>query len=473
MQGSIIQQETQPMIVEKLYEFENTKGLLDFTFEETGIPYWMLVRFMILRNVAYQKAGQIVPHSNRVFKTYIPKGYDRIKRSVYCTTKKEVVFAFYDNSAFAEKDGKIGDHRMLPYMNYVGNKGITILDYVFEDPYQYKNDYCNWKSSYSMRKKLEKQMGKRAFSESKKVKAFIAYLEKEFPYPLEFELRKKIFNHLRYAGRLLPVAISEFETYLDIVKPKLVVLQGACYLDPAQVAMIWACREKNIKTAEIQHGYVGRDIEAYNCGEQISQSEMCKRIYPDYFLTRGEFWNKRLNVPVVTVVVGNHKMSTVKERLKSKNVLIICSAEVLSYTKIAEIIKDSVGEGTVYFRLHPNLMTEEYVAKLKMQEDEHFKLANEYELNYYLNLCQYVVVGRSTIVYEALSVGRIVFFYKEKGTDEFYKDVKEKVFGFEEFEELKQLWEDREKLEPTVCPEFYDNRWKELYGSFLSSIGIE
>ena len=78
-------------------------------------------------------------------------------------------------------------------------------------------------------------------------------------------------------------------------------------------------KDKGIKVLEAQHSIVGPYNPAYNYS--YSKDSEYAEYMPDIFMSYGEYWEKRLHIPVRIIPVGNpnfYKNSSTKKEIKGR-----------------------------------------------------------------------------------------------------------------------------------------------------------
>ena len=240
-----------------------------------------------------------------------------------------------------------------------------------------------------------------------------------------------------------------------------------------QVASNLACRDLHISTAEIQHALEVRNSKAHHWGDAIIRSRSCQKIFPDYFLMYGKYWSDAVALPSKKVVIGTHRKYRVNIGKRNDNVLICLSMSNEKYNELIEWVLNNTDINTkVYLRLHPLENTEKDRSIFaKFKASDRFEFANEKKLEYYLMKCTYVISTGSTVIYEALTCGNIVFVPR----DELYyytnvNFIEDKIYSFQTFQELDKIWKRRNEIPTTAYDDFYDMNYKELYGRFIENM---
>ena len=466
-------------ILKEIYKFESDENLLKYTFSDVEISYWMYIRQRIIRkteddNLNITETVQKKPYIEQ------HRIEENIRRNPFFSASRDILFAFFDNAVFSKnEEGVIAEQRMYPYMELFRENTTVLVSYQYEDKFEFQCSYPHWRSDRFLMKCIGRrlqtvQKKKKGKKSTKNIKRFIQYLEDKYPYQIDFQTKKQIFEELKFIMEFQPVAVKVFEKYLSIVKPKIVIINCASYFPYWEIAMTIACKKRNIITAEIQHGMIGKWSEAYHCGNAIKKNEFCKLIYPDYYLTRGAYWNQMIDIPTTTYVIGNAKLSDVKKTVNSNNILFVAETEIDFYIDILDYILEHIEKDIIlYFRLHPYRYNEEVLYKFRKYDGyDNFVLANDRELGYYLNQCRFVISSYSMVTYEALSVGRIVLFLKENGYKKIYEEVQNMVYDFSDGREFMELWNRKEELEAVVYSSIFENDWEKRYRGFLKKVGV-
>ncbi|MEW9902623.1 hypothetical protein [Pseudomonas putida] len=101
----------------------------------------------------------------------------------------------------------------------------------------------------------------------------------------------------------LPVMHHAYRRLLEKVRPRLVLMEQACYGDFSPLNQV--AREMGIRVAEPQHGMVSGGHDAYCYAPLLRDSEAYKNCLPHDFLGYGAWWNAQINVPVEKWVIGH------------------------------------------------------------------------------------------------------------------------------------------------------------------------
>ncbi len=450
---------------EQIIMYDNNNELLKYRLEYKNIPIWPLIRCEIICTCIDRKMGvesRSIPDDIITEKGKID---EFIIRNPFFSVHKDVI---YKESSYMP----ISNHNLMkPYVD-LNSKSSVLVTNITKDKAQYT--YNNWKLDSFIRRLAVRNNSGINKNDSRTAKNLIQYLLKTFPFEIDNKLCSSIFQNIISYSKYLLNYTKIWKTYLTIVKPYLVVLWCASYFGVDRVAMKLACNELNIPTAEIQHSVeLKKTSHAHYWGNQIVENKECKSIFPDYFLTFGKYWNDKVNISSQKIVVGTSRKYCIDTQKRIENILICLSTNYDKYLNLVLEVTDSIeSDVKIYIRLHPEENTNKnrslfstYINNLK------FELANEEELQYYLKRCTYVISCGSTVIYEALTCGKIVFVPRDTLYD-FYNliDIEDRIAVFSTLDEFKQLWSKRKKMSMRAYNDFFNMDYKRLYGKFVQSI---
>lgn len=456
---------------DNLRKFENNFNILKFTLEYGNIPMWPLIRNQVIIYGINSKYGSTNKKREKAFCREKSVLKELTFRNPYLTTHKDVAFVGFPSSNFEKhENGILYDERIKAYVDLF-HKSSMIISVTDNDEFVY--GYKNWKSDYAVNEFATNEKWKnRSKKDALVLKQFVKFLEDECPVEISTELKKKIYQILMFYSKYLRGYVEAWKIYLKVVRPKLVVEYCGCFMGISNVAMNLACDKLKISTAEIQVSSIRKNFHSYCCGRAIAESDICKHIYPDYFLTWGKYWGNIVNNPCRTVTIGTHrKYETINQR--NENVLICLSGMYESYIKYIDLIMSySTPKSKIYLRIHPkeNSKNVRNIFK-KFEEDNRFNFANQSGLQDYLKECTYMFACGSTVIYEALACGKIVFIPKDYAYDLHSMDgVKDKINSFETPEEFSILWQKRFSMQMKAYNDFFEMNYEKLFKKFVRDI---
>lgn len=469
-------------VMDEIYEFENSEELLSFRFRDTGIPMWMFVRSVLLRAIGYvamvpvygveQGKKRKVPVSDE--KTWIDK---YICRNPFFTLKKDIVWAFFNYSASeVHQDNKVYYDLVMPFMQMLPKRGTTIMSGQGTDVQESVCDHPNWKRDNIFWDILNMTKSREVCKEDRdNINGLLRYVSESFPMNVDKQIKKQMYDYLYSVGLNLKTLISLCECYLKIVRPKLVVIDLGSYSALIHSAMIIACRKRGITTAEFQHAWVGKNHENYYHGDLIVKDEHCKKVRPDYLLTMGSFWNSQVKIPQKIFTIGYAKLSEKNTVPHNDNILFAATCCYDQYEDILNNILPYIDSSAkIYFRLHPTAATPHLIKRFaKYRKYDCFEMAGEKDLDYYIKKCRYVIADGSTVCYEALYMGRIVFNLDNAKSMLYGTNELDCVKKFGTAGEFLELWKNRDSYESVRHTEFYGPDWERNFKKFLGMHGIK
>lgn len=468
--------------MEEIYEFENSEELLSFRFKDTGIPMWMFVRSTLIRVTGYAAMGATyeVEHGQ---KRKAPVGDEKtridkyIRRNPFFTLKKDIVWAMFDYSvAQIHQDGRAYYDLVMPFMQMLPGRGTTIMTGTGTAVQESVCDHPNWKRDNIFWDIMNRTKSREVCKEDREgMKGLLRYVSERFPQNVDMRIKQQMYGYLYSIGLNHKTLISLCEIYLKIVRPKLVVVDCGSYEAPLHSAMIIACRKRGIATAEFQHAWVGRNHENYNHGDLIVKDEYCKRVLPDYLLTMGRFWDSQVSIPQKVFTIGYAKLPEQTAVPQNDSILFAASYFYDQYEDMLNnILPHMDGNAKIYFRLHPLEAAPPLIKRFeKYQRYGCFEMANEKELGYYMKKCRYVIVDGSTVCYEALHMGRIVFNWDNAYSRFYGINELDCVRKFGTAGEFLELWKNRDSYEAVRHAEFYGADWERNFRKFLGMHGIK
>lgn len=464
---------------DRLYEFENTEYLYHFRFKDTKLPMWMFVRLYVIESLTYNQVyianKQISEGKKRVKKIEKNIWQKYVIRNPFLSRRKEIVFAFWQYEDLRQHDdGRVYEDFIMPFLQIFQYNSTTLMDGCIQNVYELDCTHPNWKMDDIFTDLLKCREIDIAVEDKRQIKQFIDFLERNCPFPIESDIKKDVYVSLRMFAQYLKSMIKICELYLRITNPKVVIMFCASYPSILRTAMIIACKNKNVMTAELQHGWVGKyNPNTYHC-DYIIKTKECNLMLPDYFLTFGEYWNNQIRMASKCITVGYAK-SVVDNVFPDNSSILFCAGlHFEMYLELLEEIMPKLDVATkIYFRFHPTSSSQKQKNPFnKYLKYPNFVLADEKDLSDYMKDCRYVIADGSTIVYEALFMGRIVFALESELSIKLgFRDLPD-VHVFRDAKDFMKLWSERNKLDSVYHKEFFDLNYKEKYVGFLKKCGI-
>lgn len=465
---------------DKMYEFENKKDLYHFRFKDTGLPMWMFVRLLIIEGVAYNTGYSAKKQISRgklrekeIQKNILQK---YVMRNPYLSRKKDIVFAFWGFQELRQHDdGMVYEDFIMPFLRIFPHNTTTVMEGRIRNRYELDCAHPNWKMADIFTDIIKYKEVDVSTEDQKQIRGFINFLECNCPFQIESSLKKDICAQLNYFAKYAKLMIKMCELYLQIVKPKVVIIFCASYPGILRTPMIMACKNKKVVTAELQHGWVGEyNPNTHICNYIIKNKEF-NRMMPDYFLTFGKYWNSQVRATSKCNVIGYTK-PIIEDAVPVNNKILFCAGlHFETYMELLDGLMSKLDFDTeIYFRFHPTYSSQEQKNLFKKYlKYPNFIAADKKDLGDYMKECRYVIVDGSTIAYEALFMGRIVFALESELSIKLgYRDIPD-VHMFRDAIDFMELWNERSKLKPVYHKEFFDLNYKENYIRILKKCGVD
>lgn len=459
--------------LDSLYAFEENGELVDFEYPNTDVPMWLFVR-MLVKELKINTAQLKV--ENRFSFVYEPFTHTReiemFERNPYNSYNKQILFFGFNNVQMGKTDeGLIVETRYYPYISFCPDESASIVSFVCKTDWGLRSDYPNWYSDLALVELGEKD----SMSVNGEIlKRFVDYLREYFPFDINIYESRIIMKHLYNSVSRLSSRIKACEKVLDVIRPKVVIIEEACFLHGYRIPMILACKKRGIVTADIQYASFNKYFTtSYYYGNGIINDNRCKRVFPDYVLTKGEYWNGQISVPSKKFVIGDAFF--LPDKKKDEKCILFCVGA--QYEKCEFLLDDLLKkmnshEFTVFLRVHPGMESNTIPHFKRFEKYSSFKWGNDHALSYYLNTCASCIIEHpSTTEYEALALGLSVYAFDVNNNR--LEDMlnNNEIKTIHNADEFLEYWRDTEKDECKIHNEYIDFNWKENLSAFLKSVG--
>ena len=471
-------------LYEQMYEFENNSQLYEFRFEDTKVPMWMYIRSWFIGAIT-DKIGE--KESNDIWKEKMSRPF--IKKSVinkyvirnpFLSHQRDILFAFWGYSELRQHDdGLVYEDFIMPFLQMFPDNTTTLMDGKILNRYELDCVHPNWKMDDIFMDiiKWNKGLIKTPdinVKDRKNIKGLMNFLNHNCPLQVDKDLRSTTVRKLEDISRISTQMIKVCETYLRVVKPKVVVICCASYPNILRTSMILACRNKNVITAELQHGLTCRYNAHYQYCNYILNNSDCYKMLPDYYLTFGEYWSSQVKIPQKCNIISYAK-TVIKNKIPNNNKILFCAGiNFDEYINFLNKVMPKVDiDVEIYFRFHPRYSSKKQRGRFRRYlKYPNFFMADEKDLSFYMKECRYVIQDGSTICYEALFAGRVVFSFKSEQGIRTGVNKLQDVHSFKNAEDFMELWNERDKLQSKCHDEFFDLNYKKNYVKFLKKCGV-
>ncbi|MCX4296486.1 MAG: hypothetical protein OSJ73_05565 [Lachnospiraceae bacterium] len=463
---------------EQMYKFEENIHLYDFRFKDTKIPMWIYIRSSFIRDVVdrkvYYQINQIHSEKNsiQIKKSFINK---YIIYNPFFSYRRDILFALWTYGGLKQhQDGQVFEDLIMPFLQMFPDRTNIIMDGNITNQYELDCMHPNWKMDDIFMDILYKRKNDISNEDKKNIKGFLTFVYKNCPLKIENSLKDEIRCKLEGFARYSKQMIKIFESYLQVVKPKVAIICCASYPDLLRTSMILACKNKKVITAELQHGLTAKYHSHYQYSDCIIKSNRCKKMLPDYFLTFGEYWNNQVKIPQKCNTIGYAK-PVIKDNVPINNKILFCAGlNFDTYIQFFDKLLSELDENIeIYFRFHPTYSSKKYRDQFnKYLNYPNFFIADNEDLDFYMKKCRYVIVDGSTVCYEALFMGRIVFSFASDQSTRLGISSLPYIHLFNSVDDFIDLWKNRNTFKSEYHFEFFDLNYRQYYMNFLKKCGV-
>ncbi|HTQ63856.1 MAG TPA: hypothetical protein VMI12_03615 [Puia sp.] len=413
-------------IREYIWQIDNTPGILEHRVN--GLPLWLIMRydlyqFLLRKSFFPEHTESKFSFSEKIrnrFLLYLHRYHSR-KHNPLAIRKKFGCVNFASGvGSIMQKGCYIS--RVSGFLNTI--PGLTTLNVIYQNKLKRPEKYCG---VYSFLDQLIFQgQKKNSYLPGEQVKEFRDLFNKVQKISDGILTNKEAdlyLNNIRIIANLLPQYEKNIRQFLNVVQPKLIIVEDANYGGWQVMQLIKIAREMKIPTAEIQHGIL--DI-AYQYGEQLKNEPAFASCKTNYVLTFGQYFSNYISSSSENICLGNFYLERKKKNFKIKseqgikNILFISQQ---AYTDvIVPVLEEALRKYTIPFKLIIRLHPSETTNKSRFQKLLKFKFSffSHREDIYDLLLDADFVIGlHSAVLFESIYFNKVPFVYKNEISDEF------------------------------------------------------
>jgi hypothetical protein len=385
-------------LIDKFHEFEIKYRLFDLQ-TEGGIYWWDIVRFDVYEIINYNANEKIIQYRG-------PGDNKKITRVAR--------FLLKDFAYIVKKYFNRNDYLFLLNPRDRSEEGYSI-DYICEAAVKLLH-----KNSFLIDGFLTNNTKEGMYLNTLQRIFRVFYIKRNKKFDLDINeinsIFQKEFNITFNFKNRIDMRISNFQSdlkyysyFFKVVKPKIVFFQAS----GEQKGLLYACKERNIKTVEFQHGQINKFHVYYSYPESLTFDDL--RTNPDVLLSFSSYWHK-VNYPVKKKVeVGSAKYDS-NFKGQGKNITIVCSSiHMEELTPLIHKLSLGICDRRIIVKLHP--MQKNEVSHIKRTWEKYKNIDvvfNEKSIFDIYKECSSVVLIQSTAAYEALNFGLKVFVYKKQ-----------------------------------------------------------
>lgn len=382
-----------------------------FEFEYCGVAFWQVIRTQLhdfLKEKSKMGLQMTSNHINvlKVTRMYMGAVYNSISSLIRLSrikTKKKFMIASNMGST-------------NPYLRVVMDKDIY-------DYYLYTTDYLaigDKESDFNCSFLFFMSAYYRVLSyivpiKKDKLYSMVNKIKKDFEAYLGITVEENyLYRIIKQYTKLFMTSIKFYSVLLNKCQPKYLLLDNGYSI--FNYALVYVAKQKNIVTVEFQHGIANSLVVQYTYLNKEYENDCI----PDYFLTFGDYWSKKVGLPNKCNVsaVGcclydcaMRKYSNIKKN--DKHVVVFTNENTSDLIEIVADVATSLSDYGYYFyiKVHPR----EFIlfdVDFSQIENSNVKIIKDeisaYEL---INSCKHCIGVSSTTLFENYEAGNVVHIF--------------------------------------------------------------
>lgn len=425
-------------LLERFLEFEYRNNL--FEQEISGVKFWHFIRYGTYADILLKQLMETGEVRDRLTPSEMA-GVEKVKaywqrlskyarncfgaRSLRGLSGKELLFLC------SPRRVKDDDRYICPYTDTFLHD-LRYSYYVLEQPYRGKHfrpvetNNLKYFDQALLKAGLKRTANKLRFRYGSSTNKFAVVnglaekLEHEFGVTVD---RRGFGNSIMDLVQRICALSGEIEKILRKIRPRLII--EVCSYDSIHMLVTSVAKRLGIRTAELQHGIMGRYHLAYNFLEKRNLET-----FPDYVLLFGKYWKESTRFPVNgerLIVTGFPYFEDKVKRHRNKKVQLHDPKTVLfisqgtigkQLSRMAVELFDTLEKSRyrVIYKLHPGEFLR-WKKEYPWLADSGIEVIDNTEksIYYYLSLAWFVVGVFSTAIFESLAFGSQIFVAKLPG----------------------------------------------------------
>lgn len=468
-------------VIERIFSVEEDPRILEFKTYD-GIPIWMMSRYYFLYNILFSRMLRFdsptrLRELNATAISTIIKtvGYNISHQSL----KKRKTILLYTTNRKTTVDSKFfnryTDQLALVYPDETLTIEQALLNW--EWPFPRANNCVYFDINSRIIGEIRSRLGsKRDVPQIVELVDYVAskandlcdihFSDKDKQVHISYI--EKVIISMRYQAKWI-----EKQSTKDT---KLFVMVGGAY--PFSYPINKVLKEKGIKTADLQHGYITKSNLMYNYSEGIVHHPDVVQGLPDYFLTYGDYWNTQFNCPSKKVSIGNpyNDLSMKKDKTAVRNdtsgkdrfiTLFGTGENTDHYISLTQFIaKHFDGKYRVKFRPHPG--ERKYVEQFLTDHSIDISVDSNIEVYDTLKESEIIISEISTVLFEAVGIVKRILVWQTDYSKEYFPDPPFETF--ENDDEVIELICSKNEPPSFDSHYFWADKWEHNYKKFISEI---
>lgn len=463
---------------DRFWKLESEMSLFDKAWGD--VKYWHLVRFTVFSALCEQGGYSGTAHQKigaRPFRDKASMLWNALRRSIRHSPNKggarELMFVghprrklldgqWYDIYIDTFLDAYQMDHYFLEHA-YMGGHSVPartpdVRYFDLQDFYiKFRHGRQKAEAPAQVRKDIE------ALRERLKA---------------EFGMDMDLLQSIGAQVAMFNAYVKSYGRILDRVRPKALVLVVSYYTNA--FALVFAAKKRGIPVVELQHG----TIYKYHMGYSYPWAKPDPAYMPDHYFLFGDFWKKHVPFPVPSGrahVLGYPYFSLRAARAMSKpmaaqerHLLFISQGTIGKELSLfaVEFARKFGARLRIKYKLHGGEYAQWQARYPHLVGHEHIEVIdNDREDLYALLLAAEATVGvYSTVLYEALGMGKQIFMVDLPGIDSMEEIVSENCDWIVDHpEQIMERCEARAIAPPTVdyADFLFHKDWRSKLGALL------
>jgi hypothetical protein len=457
-------------IFEELRALDNRDEARSLTFESTGLPLWLYIRWIAFA-AAQDKAFDLQtgfapapPATRRQRAELLLRS--QLQGPSSAGRQFDIVFVSSSGGLVLKRDERWFD-RINDYYVVEEPERTLVLDMALNGAYKRPRfpSHVRCYDTFDIRSGIRARLERPASRDLESIDHIVRFVREEFPVELDGGTLEQVrATLLHWAVRLRHLRAS-WRKFFEQTRPRVLFIEGGSYGALAHLCA-WA-DDAGIATAELQHGVISRVHLAYNYGDGASE---IGRFLPRHLLLYGEVWKRETRTPseLTTIGCAHFSENAPPRAANSSGPILVVSQGICTelMVNLTTALAQRYPNRKLVFRLHPGEVAfrERYASLSTLSNVEVSASGDIYKL---FAAAGMVVGHSSTALIEAAGIGLPVFIYN----DESARGTIPSNAGtwFNTSDELLDLVASPRASSFTAA-DFFAPAWRENYRTFLARV---